>query len=245
MALERVTVTPFQVEEIGSGLRQQPREGVPTRPRAARTRGARGARGVRAGYNRGDKKRQWKVPASLAVKVGVCVAACALMLGLKELDAPVAAQMVNGVRGAVNEETDLSEMLGKLQFVELPDALEVFSGNNKMAIPVSAPQMQLEEEAQYVMWKGAPHAEVVATASGQVRAIGEDSILGRYVRLQHADDVETIYYGLSAVNVEEGQPIRRNDTLGTLGEDGMLRLHVLLAGKPQPPEQYLDLVNAG
>lgn len=227
MALERMGIQPFRTEEIHN------------EPRARHEK-------EKTFFNEKRKprsmKRDWRIPTSMLVKLGVCVGACALMLGLKELDTPIAAEMVSGVRGAVNEETDLTEMLGKLQFVELPNALEVFSTNGKMAIPVIAPQMILEPEAQYVMWEGAPNAKVSAAAAGQVRAVGEDPLLGPYVRLLHANELETIYYGLTGIRVEEGQPIRRHDTLGELGESGTLRMHVLLAGEPQPPEQYMDLV---
>lgn len=230
MALERMGVQPFHTEEVGGKprIRRNPDQSFSSKQRSSVSR---------------KHSRSFKIPASMLVKIGVCAGACALMLVLKELDTPIAAQMVSGMRSAVNEETDITEMLGKLQFVELPNALEVFSNNGKMALPVSAPQVLLEPEAQYVMWEGAPNAKVSAAAAGQVRAVGEDALLGPYVRLMHANELETIYYGLSTIQVEEGQPIRRHDTLGELGEDGTLRLHVLLAGKPQSPVQYLDLVS--
>jgi murein DD-endopeptidase MepM/ murein hydrolase activator NlpD len=95
------------------------------------------------------------------------------------------------------------------------------------------------------MWEGAPGAVVSAAAAGKVRAVGEDEILGRYVRLTHSGDLETIYYGLSDIQVEAGQPLRVYDTLGTLGESGALRLMVLLEGKPQDPGKYMSLVDAG
>ncbi len=230
MALERMGVQPFRTEEVGKPKYYFELD-EPIRVRRQS-----------ANIKQRSRKREWKLPASLLVKIGVCAAACALMLGLKEFEIPVAANMVSSVRSAMNEEPELDETLGKLQFVELQDALEVFSSESKMVIPVTAPRVSLEEEAQYVMWEGAPNAQVCAAAAGQVRAVGEDEMLGPYVRLLHADDLETIYYGLAAIQVEEGQPIRKHDTLGTLGEAGMLRLRVLLAGQPQSPGKYMDLV---
>lgn len=228
MALQRMDTTPFVTEEIGAAPRPRYKSHRFPRKRTA-----------------SNKHRKKWVPSPLLVKIGICGAACALMFGMKALDTPVAVQAVSGVRGAITEESKFDEMLGKLQFVELPNALEVFSTDSKMIVPVNAPTVYVEPEAKYAIWEGAPNAEVIASAAGEVRAVGEDSMLGKYVRLMHADDIETIYYGLATIQVEEGQPIRRQDTLGTLGENGTLRLSVLLSGEPQPPDTYLDLVIAG
>ena len=228
MALQHMDVKPFTTEEIGASHRARHSPTHFNKSRASHKR-----------------RRFPQVSQSFLVKIGICAAACALILGMKALNTPTTAQVVSGVRTAINKETDIDEMLGKLQFVELPNALEVFSNDSKMVVPVNAPKAYVEPEAQYAIWEGAPNAQVIASAAGEVRAIGEDSILGKYVRLSHAGDLETIYYGLATIQVEEGQPIRKQDTLGTLGEDGTLRLSVLLAGEPQPPDTYWDLVNEG
>ncbi len=228
--MQRMNTTQFTTEEFDAAPR---------------------ARQVRTFYKPHPRKRAKKsegrmhVSGQLLVKIGICAVACALILSMKALDIPGTEQMVSGVRTAINEESDLDEMLGKLEFVELPDTLEVFSGESKLAVPVNAPNVSVEPAEKYAIWQNAPGAEVVASAAGEVRAIGEDAILGQYVRLTHAGDLETIYYGLETINVEEGQPIKKRDTLGTLGEDGMLRLSVLLSGEPQSPDTYLDLVLQG
>ncbi len=233
MDMDRMHVKPFRSQEMGSVAKPRSSETYASSPQPSRFRRS------------APKKKAGRIPRSLLVKLGICIAACVLMLSLKDLDTPLATQMVSGVRSAVNEETDLTEMLGKLQFVELPNALEVFSTDDKMIAPVSAPTASMEEDSQYALWEDAPNAEVIASAAGEVRAIGVDDVLGQYVRLMHEGDLETIYYGLQTVQVEEGQPIRRHDTLGTLGENGTLCLYVLLQGEPQSPGEYFNLVQNG
>ena len=227
--MQRMNTTPFTLEEPNAPrVRQFPAFHKPHRRKQL-------------------KKSEGKVHVSgqLLVKIGVCAVACALILSMKAFEIPGTEQMVSGVRTAINEESNLDEMLGKLEFVDLPDTLEVFSADGKLAVPVNAPNVSVEPIEKYAIWQNAPGAEVVASAAGEVRAIGEDSILGQYVRLMHPGDLETIYYGLNTINVEEGQPIKKRDTLGTLGDDGMLHLSVLLAGEPQSPDTYLDLVLQG
>lgn len=228
--MQRMNTTPFTLEDPNAAprVRQFPAFYKPHRRKQV-------------------KKSEGKVHVSgqLLVKIGICAVACALILSMKALEIPGTEQMVSGVRTAINEESNLDEMLGKLEFVDLPDTLEVFSADGKLAVPVNAPNVSVEPVQKYAIWQNAPGAEVVASAAGEVRAIGEDSMLGQYVRLMHPGDLETIYYGLETINVEEGQPIKKRDTLGTLGEDGMLHLSVLLAGEPQSPDTYLDLVLQG
>ncbi len=228
--MQRMNTTPFTLEEPNAAprVRQFPAFQKPHRRKQSK-----------------KSERKAHVSGQLLVKIGICAVACALILSMKALEIPGTEQMVSGVRTAINEESNLDEMLGKLEFVELPDTLEVFSADGKLAVPVNAPNVSVEPIEKYAIWQNAPGAEVVASAAGEVRAIGEDSILGQYVRLMHPGDLETIYYGLNTINVEEGQPIKKRDTLGTLGDDGMLHLSVLLAGEPQSPDTYLDLVLQG
>ncbi len=186
-------------------------------------------------------KRIRQLPGPLIAKIGICVFACALMLSMRALEIPGSDQMVLSVQNILNKEMNLDEMLGKLQFVELPNVLEVFSADKKMVVPVNASNVKIAHEEGYVEWEESPNAQVIAAANGRVRAIGLDDLLGNYIRLEHDGELETIYYGFSSIQVEEGQPIRKLDTLGTLGPSGFLRLYVLNAGKPQPPENYFDL----
>lgn len=226
--MQQMNIQPFTVEETRARARRKFAFAVPK-------------------WHRPGKKVKLERPtAELLVKIGVCAVACALILGMKALNIPGAEPVVAGVKSALNQETELDKMLGKLKFVQLPDTLDVFaSGDGKLAVPVNAPTAYVEPDAQYVVWENAPNAVVKASADGTVRAVGEDTILGKYVRLTHKGDLETVYYGLEAVSVEEGQPVRKYDTLGTLGNTGRLSMSVLLSGKPQPPDSYLDVVLQG
>ena len=115
---------------------------------------------------RGRKKKIEKPTAQLLVKIGVCALACALILGMKALNIPGTEPVTAGVKSALNKESDLDEMLGKLKFVQLPDTLDVFSGDSKLTVPVNAPTAYVEPDAQVVVWENAPDAVVKAAADG-------------------------------------------------------------------------------
>jgi len=227
MDLQQMELTPFVSEEIGKKRRLSAHRNI--------TWNKKRRRALSASKNPAHST-------SMLVKIGICAAVCLTVLLLKWINAPATNQVLDGMRSAISEQTDFDKVLGKLQFVELPNVAEVFSSNSsKMTLPVNASSVVFEEEQYISTWQGVPSEEVSAAASGQVKGIGEDETWGKYVRLSHADDLETIYYGFSDINVEEGQPIRRLDTLGTLNETGMLHLLVLQGGRPQEPGAYFDV----
>ena len=79
---------------------------------------------------------------SMLVKCGICAAACALVLLLKWIGTPATDSALQTVKEAVNEESELDDMLGKLKFVELPGILEVFSISGKLQPPIEASESE-------------------------------------------------------------------------------------------------------
>jgi hypothetical protein len=107
-----------------------------------------------------------------------------------------------------------------------------------MVVPVNATKAYVEPEAQYAIWR----ARRTHRSRLPRRAKCAPSVKTVYWVIcpsEHSGDLETIYYGLATIQVEEGQPIRRQDTLGTLGEDGTLRLSVLFGGRTSVPGHLL------
>ncbi len=77
MALQRMDVKPFTTEEIGAS----------NHARHSHTRFNR---------SRSHKRRRFpQVSRSLMVKIGICAAACAVILGMKALNTPTTAQVVS------------------------------------------------------------------------------------------------------------------------------------------------------
>lgn len=224
--MQRLNVTAFTSRENGTAPQKQ-------WPRMS------GQNTVRSFSSYRRKKQH---TSHLGAKIGICVSACLLVFAVQLVDTPFAKSVTQQVLEASDNKTDMDEMLGKLQFVELPSALEVFAPeNDKFALPVDGSVAVMQVGQTMARWEGAANAAVLAPGKGEVRAVGEDPILGRYVRIAHADEVETIYYGFEQVRVEVGQPVRKQDTLGLLGQEGVLSLSVLRSGRPQQPEEYLDI----
>jgi len=178
--------------------------------------------------------------ASLLLKIGICAGVCVMMLILKWVDTPFTAHAVETVNQAISEETDIDEMLGKLQFVEFPNVLEVFSANNSYSSPLIARSSMPMDDGRMLLLIAESGADVSSSCKGMVHSIGEDASLGNYVCVRRDETLDFYYYGLSEIFVEEGQPVKMKDTLGALGADGRLCLAVLDNGRPMDPREYID-----
>jgi murein DD-endopeptidase MepM/ murein hydrolase activator NlpD len=61
---------------------------------------------------------------------------------------------------------------------------------------------------------------VLAAAAGVVLRTGRHPYAGRYVVVQHAPDLATVYYHLSALLVEPGATVQGGQTIGRVGASG-------------------------
>lgn len=83
-----------------------------------------------------------------------------------------------------------------------------------------------------------------AAGAGRVMEVGEDSIYGKFVRIDHENGYVTLYAHASDMSVELGEAVRKNEVIalsGSTGESTGPHLHfeILFEGEPVDP---LDMV---
>ncbi len=61
---------------------------------------------------------------------------------------------------------------------------------------------------------------VLAADDGTVLRVGDHANAGKLVVIAHADDLSTVYWHLSEIEVAAGQVLRRGDRLGRSGKTG-------------------------
>lgn len=86
---------------------------------------------------------------------------------------------------------------------------------------------------------GTPGAEVIASEAGIVMRTGHMRGFGRYVVVNHGDRYLTVYSNLKAVNVKEGDRLRKGAAIGLISEDRTLHFQIDVAGKPRNPLEFL------
>jgi len=95
-------------------------------------------------------------------------------------------------------------------------------------------------------FKGSIGDRVKCTASGKVIFAGWFGGYGNCVRIQHANNLETLYGHLSKIDVKQGQNVNVGDVIGAVGSTGHstgahLHYEVRKNGKPINPVNYLTL----
>lgn len=223
MDLKRLETTPFQT---------------------AQTRRRRNAMHVNLRRNKGAERKERLLGASMLVKIGVCAAALILVLVMemfvfpREQGAHAPAAEANAPAAT---DGGMDETLGRLRFVDGGGLVGVFASGNRWHVPVDATNAALLDDARLLQLQAEAGSAVSLSAGGEVRAVGADSELGDYVRIYHGEDLESVYYHLSDICVEPGQPLLLGDTLGKVAKDGTLYLRIYRTGAPQEVETYVEV----
>ena len=112
--------------------------------------------------------------------------------------------------------------VGKLTYVSnsLADSIQVFnrgsSSQNALICPVTAQVIQARSaDTPYLLYENA--GNVFAAGTGEVTQIAHDDDDAYIVRIAHANDVNTLYYGLKTCFVAEGDPVKADTLLGESG----------------------------
>ena len=90
---------------------------------------------------------------------------------------------------------------------------------------------------------------VSAVFYGRVTETGESDVWGKYVLMEHSDELATYYCHLSEIYVEKNAVIRQGETIGLVGSTGWstgphLHFEVRIGGVRVDPEKLIYPVNA-
>ncbi|MCL2759721.1 MAG: M23 family metallopeptidase [Treponema sp.] len=75
---------------------------------------------------------------------------------------------------------------------------------------------------------------------GRIRETGYDDQRGNYIRIAHAGIIESRYYHLDSININNGDTVNHSSIIGTVGNTGYstgphLHYEIRLFGIPLPP----------
>jgi murein DD-endopeptidase MepM/ murein hydrolase activator NlpD len=110
------------------------------------------------------------------------------------------------------------------------------SGERRFTLPLHPPLEPLPEAGRFGSRRvingqpRSPHSgadysaaagePVLAAADGVVALMGEHFFAGRSVFLDHGDGLISMYFHLSAIEVEQGQSVKRGQVIGRVGSSG-------------------------
>ena len=135
------------------------------------------------------------------------------------------------------------ETPGRLRFVSLPSIIEVFSPSSGPVMPVTALSFDARQDGGLSIV--APvGSDVISPAAGRIKAVGVDPDLGKYVSVVTDGDMEFAVYGFDEVVVEEGQPVRVRQKLGTV-KGSAVTVRAWKSGRPVDLAELFGLGKAG
>lgn len=182
---------------------------------------------------------------SMVLKIAICTVALFIVIALEvfllsspDEKAVSAASEQDGSAGA-------EDALGKLKFVSLNEAKSVFSINQRWSSPVIATESALLNQDQLLKLSAAAGDRISLPAAGEVKELFTDETLGSGIRISHGNGLESVYYGVSDIRVEKGQPLIASDTLGLMPESGEIYVAVYQSGTALCPTDIIDPAAAG
>jgi murein DD-endopeptidase MepM/ murein hydrolase activator NlpD len=146
------------------------------------------------------------------------------------------------IRASFNPEDsfpDLSALSEELYIVENKEVQKIpslYPVDGWISQKFSASHPAVDIAAKY-------ESPVFSTIDGEVKFIGEDSSLGKVIKIT-SGEIEIIYGHLAKIVVEEKQKVRPKDLIGYVGLTGKssaphLHYEVRINGIPYDPERYL------
>ncbi|MCM3031851.1 M23 family metallopeptidase [Niallia sp. MER 6] len=92
---------------------------------------------------------------------------------------------------------------------------------DNMYQPNTGVDLKMEDNSEF---------EVLASLSGTVTKVSEDSVLGNSIEIEHADGIKTFYQSVKDIQVKEGDEVKKGQPLATSGQslynkDGGIHVH--------------------
>lgn len=168
---------------------------------------------------------------SMMIKIGLCGAAVVLALILRVSGVEKPAKAVDA-----QDEQGEEETLGALHFVDAAGSVRT----SKWDAPVNAIDVELILDSGIVRYTAAV-PEVKNCIAGEVTELGEDMVLGQFVKIANVDGIETIYFGMKTIDAIMGQVVDAGATLGTVDVGRSVYLCILKDGEPQDPVDYVSI----
>ncbi len=176
---------------------------------------------------KGTLKKRVVSAASMLIKTGLCVGACAIVLMSAQNEKNELAMLAQA-----QADSEESEDLGKLKFVSLPGIISVYAPSEKLQTPLANATVEFGDS--YAVFTAKADQEIFSMISGNVRYISEDSKLGGLCVsiISPADDTELIFSGLNNCMLEEGQRVLQGDSIGAALEAEEVFVRLLKGGRP-------------
>ena len=140
-------------------------------------------------------------------------------------------------------DTGWDDSVGKISFVSnlLPDAVSVFFEtplSEEWTAPCFGTAVHAWSREEPYLGYEATDSRVFAMADGQVMSVAHGPDEERILRVRQENGLEVMYYNLSALNVREGDQVKKDQCIAASLPQGVA-VEIRRAGRPIDPTEYI------
>lgn len=166
--------------------------------------------------------RQVERTSSFISRTAICILILLCAVAIKYIERPFFQKVEETVTKVVTEDTDIKGTVGRLKFVNniVPgEVKQVFSQHNNQSANVFdgiIEEYNVTGNAVSLYIK--ENKSIRSLQDGEIKATGNNSKYGQYIRVIHSDNTTLIYGGCSDIRVSIGQTIKKGDVIGEMTE---------------------------
>lgn len=156
---------------------------------------------------------------------------------------PTGQTVLSAVQNLID--TGWDDSLGKISFVSnlLPETVAVFFEtplNETWTAPCAGEAVHAwSQEEPYLSYPATADGKVYAMADGQVMSVAHGPEEEMILRVRQENGLEVMYYNLSALNVREGDTVKKDDCIATALPQGVA-VEIRRAGRAIDPTVYIE-----
>lgn len=211
-------------------------------------------------YYEQNSKKNWASWLDLK-KILICILILIMVLLLKKIDTPFTKSTLLRIDYYVFKYTyDFSDLADTLKGIpKVAESIPAFKQmtSASLILPVSGeitshfgsrlhPILKVERMHNGIDIAQTEGTPVKAVLDGVVFFVGQDQELGHVIKINHDDDLTTVYGHLKDIYVSRNESVKQGYIIGTVGKTGLaesphLHFEILKNGVPQDPEKWLKI----
>lgn len=166
-----------------------------------------------------DQQRPWRY--DVALQAAVCLVILVSAVTFQAIDTPVTNRITDGLSHAVTMEVDISDNLGRLQFVRniMPESVLTFwnataDGPENLVYPLKGKiVIAYSADQPGILLRGTENA-VYSAADGEILSVTKGQEGDYILRIEHDGSMQTLYGFLQGVKVAPGDRVYAGQEVG-------------------------------
>jgi len=184
----------------------------------------------------------------------LCILILLMVIGIKKIDVAFVQKAADAVKVQFAHHISIADMgtstksaLGKIKSGSI-DVIATLAGRNK-GIEFASPadiggslNVTSDGGGKTVEFYSEKEIQVYAAAGGTVSDIGNDAEGNKYLKIQHSNDLSSIYGGCTSTYVKTLDKVKKGQIIGSVaeGDEHVLRFEIWNKGKLTNPADYIS-----